>query len=137
MAHMFPEGHPWFAVSQHPFLNGTFAKLRRSAQGVYAALLYEVQRKSSRHITADDARLKELTSVSEPTLRDVRKNLLEHGLFSCKRTGYGKYRYTLLDPATSSEFVMVPRRRPPERDTKTGTSPFNEVKGVPLNFERD
>jgi hypothetical protein len=138
---MLPPSETFFPVPHSIFRQGIFRVLSGSAQAVYIALMFEVERRSKRELFLLDDRITELCGVSSRTLRNVRLDLEKYNLYSAKRTTGGRYKYALLDPSTGRPWEVLPRhlQRPREPVVPEGDAErvVHGAEGLPLDFKRD
>ena len=102
----------FFGVHPDVLRNGTWARLRPSAQSLYIVVMHESERRSSHAVRCTDARLLELGGIAPRSACDARKQCKEEGILAYRRTDGNVYEYTILDPTTRSPYaVSTPKIR--------------------------
>lgn len=91
-----PDFGPWTKIPSKLFGSGTAAKLGQSASLMYLALCEHANRNTSNSFKASDRALASETGLSTRTISDIRKRLIENGLFTCVRGEGQSFTYTML-----------------------------------------
>jgi hypothetical protein len=81
-----------------------FDFLRRSDLVLYLTFLSESERRSTPTFRISDKRIQEITGLSQRSIQNSRRVLLQQGLILPEREMHGGYRYTLLNPQTCEKF---------------------------------
>lgn len=96
---------PYTKIPNRLFGSGLAAKLGSSATIVYVALCDHANRDGKNTFKASDRAIAADTGISERTIVDARKALVEHGLIQCARENGQSYVYTLL---AQKDLIWVP-----------------------------
>jgi hypothetical protein len=105
-----PDLGPYFTVPKGIIRSGIAAQIGPSALALYIALCEHANRDNTVSFTASDKALASDTDISERTIGELRKILVERKLIECRREPGHSFEYTLL-PVKGDWVRIVDRPR--------------------------
>jgi hypothetical protein len=111
---------------------GLWAKLKPGGRSLYAFLMYESERRSTREFPAKDADIAKVAAVKARTLCNARKKLAEYGLIRYVPQRGNVYVYTICDPEMRSPYPGDPKV--PIRYVRKQEDPKARGNGLPLSL---